>query len=189
MTAEENTGSQTELATFGSGCFWCVEAVFQQLSGVLKVESGYSGGHVANPTYEMVCAKTTGHAEVCQLTFDPKQITFEELLEVFWKTHDPTTPNQQGYDVGPQYRSAIFYHNERQRELAEKYRRELDAAGAFDSPIVTEITAYKNFYKAEDYHQNYFLDNSNDRYCRAVIQPKVEKFRKVFATKLKPSEP
>jgi peptide-methionine (S)-S-oxide reductase len=180
--------SSTQLATFGAGCFWCVEAVFQQLEGVHKVESGYAGGHVANPTYEQVCSKTTGHAEVCQITYDPQKIRYEELLEVFWKTHDPTTPNQQGYDIGPQYRSAIFFHDDRQRELAEKYKAKLDQSGAFNAPIVTEIVPYKNYYKAEGYHQNYFLDNPGDRYCRAIIQPKVEKFRQVFADKLKDSK-
>jgi peptide-methionine (S)-S-oxide reductase len=179
------SSSKTELATFGAGCFWCVEAVFQQLDGVSKVESGYSGGHVDNPTYREVCNGETGHAEVCQITFDPTKIGFEELLEVFWQTHDPTTPNQQGHDVGPQYRSAIFYHSDRQRELAEKYKRELDAAGVFNAPIVTEITPFTKFYKAEDYHQNYFRENPYEGYCRVVIQPKVEKLKKVFSAKLK----
>ncbi len=186
MTTElASKSSKTELATFGSGCFWCIEAVFQQVEGVLKVESGYSGGHVVNPTYREVCNGETGHAEVCQLTYDPAKISFDELLEVFWKTHDPTTPNQQGHDIGSQYRSAVFYHSDQQRELAEKYKRELDSARAFNAPIVTEITPFKKFYKAEDNHQNYFLENPNEGYCRAIIQPKVEKFRKVFGAKLK----
>lgn len=175
----------TELATFGSGCFWCVEAVFQQLKGVEKVESGYSGGHVDNPTYREVCGGDTGHAEVCQITYDPEKVTFDELLEVFWKTHDPTTPNQQGHDIGTQYRSVVFFHNDQQRELAEKYKQKLDAAGVFAAPIVTEISPFTKFYRAEDTHQNYFLDNPDEGYCRIVIQPKVEKFRQVFAGRLK----
>jgi peptide-methionine (S)-S-oxide reductase len=188
MTTQSNPTSKTELATFGAGCFWCVEAVFQQLDGVIKVESGYSGGHIDNPTYRQVCDGVTGHAEVCQVTYDPAKIKFEELLEVFWKTHDPTTPNQQGYDVGTQYRSAVFFHDDRQRELAEKYKTELNAAGAFDAPIVTEISPFTKFYSAEGYHQNYFNQNSEDRYCRAIIRPKVDKVRKVFADKLKKAD-
>jgi peptide-methionine (S)-S-oxide reductase len=179
------TPAKLETATFGAGCFWCVEAVFQRLEGVHQVVSGYSGGHVENPTYKEVCGKNTGHAEVCQIAYDPSKISFEELLEVFWKTHDPTTPNQQGNDVGPQYRSAIFYHDERQKALAEKYKKELDASGAFDAPIVTEIAPFKNFYKAEDYHQNYFNENPTQGYCAFIIKPKVEKFEKVFKNKLK----
>ena len=184
MPPSTNTSGQEELATFGAGCFWCVEAVFQQLDGVRSVESGYSGGHVPNPTYEQVCGKRTGHAEVCQIRFDPQRIRFEDLLEVFWKTHDPTTLNRQGHDEGPQYRSVIFCHNEKQRELAEHYKKKLNESGAFSKPIVTEIANYSNFYKAEDYHQNYYRANPNDRYCRLVIQPKVEKFRQVFGPKL-----
>ena len=174
-----------EKATFGTGCFWCTEALFQDLDGVAKVESGYTGGHVDNPTYKQVCAGTTGHAEVVQITYDPQKITFEELLEVFWQVHDPTTLNRQGNDVGTQYRSAIFYHNEEQKKLAEKYKKELDASGAWDDPIVTEITPYSKFYVAEDYHQNYYNLNSSQPYCRYVIQPKLEKFQKVFKNKLK----
>lgn len=186
MKTDSSTPTKnTELATFGAGCFWCVEAVFQQLDGVIKVESGYSGGDVENPTYREVCNGDTGHAEVCQITYDPTKVTFDELLEVFWKTHDPTTLNRQGNDIGTQYRSAIFYHNDEQRELAEKYKQELNAAQAFGRPVVTEITPYSKFYKAEDYHQNYFNDNSQQGYCRAIIQPKVDKVRKVFASKLK----
>jgi len=177
--------SNTEVATFGSGCFWCTEAVFQRLEGVITVESGYSGGSVPSPTYEAVCTGKTGHAEVCQITFDPKIISFDELLEVFWKMHDPTTLNRQGNDVGTQYRSVIFYHSENQKMLAEKYKSELDKSGAFDKPIVTEITKFKNFYKAENYHQNYFNDNSYQPYCSFVIAPKVEKFQKIFKHKLK----
>ncbi len=174
-----------ETVTLGAGCFWCVEAVYQQLEGVESVASGYSGGEVENPTYKDVCAGTTGHAEVCQVTFRPDVISFEKLLEVFWKTHDPTTLNRQGADVGTQYRSAIFYHNERQKAVAEECAKKLNESGAFSSPIVTEITPYTNFYKAEDYHQNYFRDNPNHGYCRAVIAPKVEKFEKVYGDSLK----
>lgn len=175
----------TDTATFGSGCFWCTEAVFQQLNGVLKVTSGYSGGHVANPTYEQVCSKTTGHAEVTQIIFDPSVITYDELLEVFWKTHDPTTLNRQGNDVGPQYRSVIFYHNDAQKQRAEFYKQQLDKSGAWKNPIVTEIAAFKNFYEAEDYHQNYYVNNGSQPYCYFVIRPKMEKFEKVFKDKLK----
>ncbi|WP_277487608.1 peptide-methionine (S)-S-oxide reductase MsrA [Catalinimonas alkaloidigena] len=174
-----------DIATFGNGCFWCTEAIFQNLNGVEKVVSGYSGGHVDNPTYKQVCSGTTGHAEVIQITYDPAIISYDELLEVFWKTHDPTTPNRQGNDIGPQYRSAVFYHNEEQREKAEKYKQELNEAGAYDNPIVTEITAFEKFYPAEDYHQNYFNQNGSQPYCSFVIRPKVEKFEKVFKDKLK----
>jgi len=174
-----------EKATFGSGCFWCTEAIFENLNGVTSVVSGYAGGHVDNPTYEEVCTGTTGHAEVTQITYDPKIITYDELLEVFWKTHDPTTLNRQGNDVGPQYRSVIFYHNIEQKALAEKYKDELNKSGAWDNPIVTEITAYTNFYPAEKYHQNYYENNPNQGYCAFVIAPKLEKFKKVFNDKLK----
>lgn len=181
----EQTSGPGELATFGAGCFWCVEAVFQQLEGVQTVESGYSGGSKPNPTYEEVCSGTTGHAEVCRIRFDPAKIRYDDLLEVFWKTHDPTTVNRQGNDVGTQYRSVIFYHTERQRELAEKYKKELDASGAFADPIVTEIVPFEAFTKAEAYHQNYFRLNPEKGYCRAVIRPKVEKFQKVFKDRMK----
>ena len=174
-----------QAATFGAGCFWCTEAVFQRLKGVIKVESGYSGGTVPNPTYDAVCTGKTGHAEVTQITFDPAQISFVELLEVFWKTHDPTTLNRQGHDVGTQYRSIILYHNEEQKQLAEKYKHELDSEKIWDNPIVTEISPFKVFYKAEDYHQNYYNQNGNQPYCSFVITPKIEKFKKVFADKLK----
>jgi peptide-methionine (S)-S-oxide reductase len=175
-----------EVATFGAGCFWCVEAVFQQVDGVEKVVSGYAGGHVENPTYEQVCDKTTGHAEVTQITFDTTKVSFAELLEVFWKTHDPTTLNRQGNDVGPQYRSAIFYHNDAQKALAEKYKKELEAAQIWPNPIVTEIGPLTKFYAAEDYHQNYYNLNANKNpYCSFVITPKLDKFRKVFKDKLK----
>lgn len=174
-----------EVITFGAGCFWCVEAVFQQLEGVVKVESGYSGGKIKNPTYREVCSGLTGHAEVCQITYDPKKVSVVELLEVFWKTHDPTTPNRQGADVGTQYRSAIFYHNDEQKRIAEEYKKKLDESGAFNSKIVTEITAFSNFYVAEDYHQNYFNLNGEAPYCQFVIRPKLEKFEKVFKDKMK----
>lgn len=177
--------NQIDTATFGAGCFWCVEAVFQRLNGVQTVKSGYTGGTIKNPSYKEVCMGLTGHAEVCQITYDKTKITFDELLEVFWKTHDPTTLNRQGNDRGTQYRSAIFYHNEEQKQLAEKYKREINKSGAYPSPIVTEITAASTFYSAEDYHQNYFNQNGNEGYCQFVIQPKVEKFEKIFKSKLK----
>lgn len=174
-----------ETATFGAGCFWCVEAVFQNLKGVASVESGYSGGHIKNPAYREVCNGNTGHAEVIRITYDPKVISFTELLEVFWQTHDPTTLNRQGNDVGTQYRSAVFYHNEEQQKLAEKYKKDLDESGAFNDPIVTEISPLVNYYKAEDYHQNYFNQNSYQPYCAMIIRPKVDKVKKVFKDKLK----
>lgn len=176
---------QNLVATFGGGCYWCTEAVFQRLDGVRNVVSGFMGGHVKNPTYEEVCRKTTGHAEVIQFEYDPEKISYDELLEVFWKTHDPTTLNRQGNDEGPQYRSVIFYHSEEQRKLAEEYKAKLDAAGAFEAPIVTEITAASEFYPALDKHQNFFNLNPAQGYCRFIIQPKVEKFEKAFADKLK----
>ncbi|HEY8513843.1 MAG TPA: peptide-methionine (S)-S-oxide reductase MsrA [Cyclobacteriaceae bacterium] len=175
----------SQLATFGSGCFWCTEAIFLDVKGVLKVQSGYSGGTVENPTYKQVCTGTTGHAEVVQITYDPSVITYDELLEIFWHTHDPTTLNRQGNDVGTQYRSVIFYHNEEQRKLAEHYKQRLNEENVYGKPVVTEIAPFKAFYVAEDYHQNYYALNSNAPYCTFVIQPKVEKFRKVFAHKLK----
>ena len=173
-----------EIATFGAGCFWCVEAVFQRLKGVVKVESGYMGGHTLNPKYKEICTGMTGHAEVTQITYDPSIITFEELLEVLWATHDPTTLNRQGNDRGTQYRSAIFYHNEEQRAAAEKSKSEI-APQLYDGPIVTEITEASTYYHAENYHQNYFNSNGYAPYCRFVIAPKVSKFRKSFAHKLK----
>ena len=174
-----------ETATFGAGCYWCVEAVFQRLEGVKQVESGFMGGEVANPSYEAVCSGRTGHAEVCQLKFDPEEITFAELLEVFWKTHDPTTLNRQGADVGTQYRSAVFYHSDEQKRLAEEWKAKLDEAGVFSGPIVTEISPADTFYKAKADHQNYYNNNSNQGYCRLVITPKIDKLEKVFADKLK----
>jgi peptide-methionine (S)-S-oxide reductase len=176
---------KTETATFANGCFWCTEAVFQRLKGVEKVTSGYTGGHIKNPTYEEVCNKNTGHAEALQIQFDPQQISFDELLEVFWKTHDPTTLNRQGNDVGPQYRSAIFYHNDNQKQKAEKYKKALNESGIFDAPIVTSIEPFTVFYPAENYHNNYYNRNSSQPYCYYVIKPKVEKLEKVFADKLK----
>ena len=180
-----NSKMKTETATFGTGCFWCTEAIFQELEGVLKASSGYSGGHVKNPTYEQVCDKTTGHAEVIEVVYDPAVITYDELLEVFWKVHDPTTPDQQGADVGPQYRSVIFYHNDEQKQKAEKYKAELNKSGAFTDPIVTAVEPFKSFYVAEDYHQNFYSNNTSYGYCRAVIKPKLDKFEKVFKDKLK----
>jgi peptide-methionine (S)-S-oxide reductase len=181
---EEIKDSTLEVATLGAGCFWCIEAIFQQIPGVEKVVSGYSGGEKENPTYKEVCSGTSGHAEVCQITFDPKKVSYETLLSVFWQTHDPTTLNRQGADVGTQYRSAIFYHNETQMVLAEKYKSALTNSNAFANPVVTEITSISNFYPAEDYHQNYFNENGEVPYCRFVVAPKVEKFRKVFKDKL-----
>ena len=187
MTTNTNgsVNTPTDTATFGTGCFWCTEAVFQQLDGVIKSTSGYSGGQVANPSYKEVCTGTTGHAEVIQVVYDPAKITFDELLEVFWQTHDPTTLNRQGNDVGPQYRSVVFYHNNEQKEKAEKYKAELDKSGAFDKPIVTEISPFTKFYAAENYHQDYYNQNGSQPYCYFVIKPKVEKFQKVFKSKLK----
>ncbi len=177
--------NKNKIATFGGGCFWCTEAVFERLNGVIKVESGYSGGTVPNPTYDAVCTGNTGHAEVIQITYDQSIISYEELLHVFFKTHDPTTLNRQGADVGTQYRSVIFYHDEEQKNIAENIKHELDSAKIWDDPIVTEISKFEKFYKAEDYHQNYYDNNSNQPYCSFVITPKLEKFEKVFKDKLK----
>ena len=173
-----------ETATFGAGCFWCVEAIFQDLKGVESVASGYSGGQVKNPTYREVCTGSTGHAEVLQIRFDPKVISFENLVKVLFTTHDPTTLNRQGADAGTQYRSVIFYHNEEQKEVAERMKREF-APTIWDDPIVTEISPVTEFYKAEDYHQNYYKDNPSQGYCRIVINPKVKKFREMYADWLK----
>ena len=175
---------ELQTATFGTGCFWCTEAIFQNIEGVKKVESGYMGGHVKKPTYKEVCSGLTGHAEVIQVTYTPAEVSYHELLEIFWKTHDPTTLNRQGNDIGTQYRSAIFYHTDEQKELAEGYMKELTAADVFDQPIVTEISPAAVFYKAEDYHQNYYNLNGDAPYCAFVIQPKVEKFKKVFKEKI-----
>ncbi len=186
LTLMPNSQSlKTETATFGAGCFWCVEAVFESLKGVEYVVSGYSGGMVKNPAYREVCMGTTGHAEVIQVVFNPEIISYKELLEVFWKTHDPTTLNKQGADVGSQYRSAIFYHDEMQKKLASQYKEALDKSGIFDKPIVTEISPLINFYKAEETHQDYYSRNPNQPYCSVVINPKLQKLRQVFQDKLK----
>ncbi|MCU0416581.1 MAG: peptide-methionine (S)-S-oxide reductase MsrA [Cytophagaceae bacterium] len=179
------TSATLDSATFGNGCFWCTEAVFQQLKGVDTVVSGYSGGKLKNPTYKEVCSGLSGHAEVLRIYFNPKVIDFTTLLEVFWNTHDPTTPNRQGNDVGTQYRSVVFYHNDQQRILAEAYKKQLDSSGVFKAPIVTEISPLINFYAAEDYHQNYFNENGSQPYCQIIIRPKVEKFKKSYSTLLK----
>jgi peptide-methionine (S)-S-oxide reductase len=186
VTIENNNNNITmDTATFGAGCFWCVEAQFQLLKGVIMVNSGFEGGTIKNPSYKEVCTGTTGHAEVCQVLYDPTMVSYDELLAAFWQTHDPTQLNRQGNDMGTQYRSVIFYHNENQKNLAEKYKEELNKSGAWDKPIVTEITPASTFYKADDYHQNYFKENGEQAYCQYVIQPKVEKFKKVFKEKLK----
>lgn len=174
-----------EIILLGGGCFWCTEAVFQRLDGVTEVISGYAGGLVEKPTYRQICTGTTGHAEVIQVVYDPKIISLEALLEVFWVTHDPTTLNRQGADVGPQYRSAIFYLNDYQRVVAEQMKSELNKSGVFDSPIVTEITAFTNFYPAEDYHQDYYNQNGMQPYCQFVVRPKVDKLKKHFADRLR----
>lgn len=189
MATTNNTtqvaAATTDTATFGEGCFWCTEAFFQRLEGIISVTSGYGGGHVENPTYEQVCDKTTGHVELARIVYDPSKISYDELLEVFWKTHDPTTKDRQGNDVGPQYKSVIYYHSEEQKQKAEKYKAELDKSGAWDKPIVTTIEPFKNFYPAENYHQDYYNNNQQQGYCYFVIRPKLEKFEKVFKDKLK----
>lgn len=180
-----DTTKTTDTATFGAGCFWCVEAVFQQVKGVISVASGYSGGMVKNPSYREVCNGTTGHAEVCQIVYDPRQVSFDELLEVFWGTHDPTTLNRQGNDAGTQYRSVVFYHNDNQKQIAEQYKKQLNESKTWPNPVVTEISPFSVFYKAEDYHQNYFNQNGDEPYCQYVVRPKVEKFKKHFQDKMK----
>jgi peptide-methionine (S)-S-oxide reductase len=184
LTGKPKT-EQSEVATLGGGCFWCSEAVFSELKGVERVEPGYSGGSVPNPTYEQVCSGTTGHAEVVQITFDPKVISFREILDVLFATHDPTTLNRQGSDVGTQYRSVIFYHSEEQKATAEKVIEELTKAKTWDVPIVTQIEPFKAFYQAEEYHKNYFKRHPEQAYCQVIIAPKVAKFRKLFLPKLK----
>ncbi len=174
-----------ETAILGAGCFWCIEAVFQELKGVISVESGYMGGNIINPTYEQICTGSTGHAEVAKINFDPTIITFKDLLEVFWKTHDPTTLNQQGADKGTQYRSVVFYLTKEQEQLAQSYKNKLNDAGAYKKLIVTEISEATDYYPAEDYHQNYYSLNSNQGYCQFVIKPKLEKLKQVFANKIK----
>lgn len=184
-TPHTNGAHKTEQATFGAGCYWCVEAQFQMLKGVEKVESGFSGGQVPNPSYKEVCTGTTGHAEVCEIYYDPAVISYDELLAAFWTCHDPTTMNRQGNDVGTQYRSVIYYHNEEQKKKAEEYKRKLNDENAFDRSVVTEISQFTKFYKAEDYHQNYYNSNNTQPYCHFVIGPKVDKFKKVFKGKIK----
>ncbi len=188
MTFEDNRSngsSRAEVATLGGGCFWCLEPVYEELRGVEKVESGYSGGGVPDPTYRQICTGTTGHAEVVQVTFDPDVVSFREILEVFFTIHDPTTLNRQGADVGTQYRSAIFYHSDEQREIAEEVISEIEAEGVWSSPIVTEVTPFDTYYRAEDYHQEYFRNNGFQPYCQVIIAPKVAKFRKQYLEKLK----
>jgi len=179
------TTTKLDTATFGSGCFWCSEAIFERVKGVHKVISGYAGGTTENPSYEQVCTGKTGHAEVCQILFDPSVVSFADLLKIFWKTHDPTTLNRQGADEGTQYRSVIFYHSDEQKKITQHYKVELDNSGAWENPIVTEISPFTKFYPAEAYHQNYFANNPTQGYCSFVIAPKVEKFEKVFKEKLK----
>ena len=191
--AESDDAKKTEdrklaVATFAGGCFWCVEAVFEELDGVHEVVSGYEGGKIRNPTYEQVCSGTTGHAEVCRIEYDPEAVAFEKLLMVFFTTHDPTTLNRQGNDIGTQYRSAIFYHDEKQKEIAEDVIKRLEEAKAFRSEIVTQVVPTERFYAAEEYHQDYFANNPGNRYCAAVIPPKLEKLKKVFGDDLKESQ-
>jgi peptide-methionine (S)-S-oxide reductase len=184
----QNAGAQKpnlQKATFGMGCFWCTEALFERLNGVTVVKSGYEGGDVPNPSYEDVCTGTTNHAEVTEITYDPAKISYEELLEVFWKSHDPTTLNRQGADVGTQYRSVIFYHNDEQKAIAKKYKDEFNKTNTFGKPVVTSIEKAEPFYVAENYHQDYFIKNGEAPYCRLVILPKMEKLEKLFKAKLK----
>ena len=183
--SQPSTPIGTEVATLGGGCFWCTEAVFSQLKGVEKIEPGYSGGEHENPTYEEVSAGTTGHAEVAQITFDPNVISFKEILQIFFSTHDPTTLNRQGPDIGSQYRSVIFYHNNQQKEISEQVIKELSEEKIFDVPIVTQVVPLENFYKAEDYHKEYFKRHPEQPYCRVVIAPKVAKLRQLYLRKLK----
>lgn len=181
----QSKSTNMEIATLGGGCFWCTEAIFSELKGVKSVVSGYSGGDIVNPSYKEVCSGRTGHAEAVEIEFDPRQISFAEILEVFFETHDPTTLNRQGNDTGPQYRSAIFYHNNEQKEVAESIIRRLNAENVYAKKVITEVTPWKNFFKAEDYHQNYVARNPAQGYCQFVIIPKLEKFRKIFHDKLK----
>ncbi len=180
-----NTGVAQEEITFGGGCFWCTEAIFQEVRGVQKVESGYAGGSVINPTYEDVCSGRTGHAEVVRIVFNPEVISLEKILQIFFATHDPTTPNRQGADIGTQYRSIIFYNNKQQKAVIDKVIAELKKLKAYKDPVVTEVVPFASFYRAEDYHQNYFQQNPQQSYCRIIINPKLEKFRKVFRDNLK----
>ena len=185
FTAASAQQVKLQKATFGMGCFWCTEALFQRLDGVSNIKSGFEGGGLANPTYEEVCTGTTGHAEVIELSYDPKKISYDELLAVFWKSHDPTTLNRQGADVGTQYRSVVFYHSPEQKLTAERYKAELNKNNVYGKPVVTAITKAARFYVAEGYHQNYFNKNADQPYCRLVILPKLEKLEKVFKAKLK----
>ncbi len=185
MNSEARKNNGMEVATLAGGCFWCLEAVYDELQGVQRVQSGYAGGSVPNPTYKQVCTGTTGHAEVVQLTYDPDVVSYRDLLEIFFTIHDPTTLNRQGADVGTQYRSAIFYHDEEQKRQAEQIIAELEADNAFPNPIVTEVAPLDAFYPAEDYHRDYFANNPNQPYCQVVIAPKVRKFRQKFAEKRK----
>ncbi|MEY2793210.1 MAG: Peptide-methionine (S)-S-oxide reductase [Bacteroidota bacterium] len=185
LQKEKQNLKKMEKITFGAGCFWCVEAVFQQVKGVESVTSGYMGGKIKNPTYREVCSGLTGHAEVCQLTYDPSIVSFDKLLEIFWQTHDPTTLNRQGHDVGTQYRSAIFFHTEAQKNTALAWKEKLNSQKVFPDPIVTEIVEASAFYPAEDYHQNYFRENGQEPYCQIVIKPKMDKFLKQFKEVLK----
>lgn len=179
------TNIATDTALFGTGCFWCTEAVFETIDGVISATSGYSGGTVANPSYQQVCTGNTGHAECIQIVFDPNKITYDELLEVFWESHDPTTLNRQGADVGTQYRSVIFFYNDMQKQTAENYKKKLNEENTFGKPVVTEISRAQQFYPAENYHQEYFKLNGHEPYCQFVIQPKVEKIRKIFSSRIK----
>ena len=179
------TTENMELATFGGGCFWCTEAIFEQLKGIQKVESGYSGGHVKNPSYDAVITGGSGHAEVIHITFNPKVLSFNELLDVFFNTHNPTTLNRQGADRGTQYRSAVFYHNDMQKNATNEMINGLDKSGAFENKIVTEVTEFDAFYVAEDYHQDYYSNNKTQGYCQIVINPKLEKFQEMYEEKLK----
>lgn len=179
---------ELETATLAAGCFWCVEAIFDDLVGVEDVVSGYSGGRTPNPTYQQVCSETTGHAEVAQITFDPNKLTFKELLQVFFTVHDPTTLNRQGNDIGTSYRSAVFYHSDEQKRIAEEVIAEFTSEAVYNKPIVTELAAFDKFWPAEDYHQEYFANNPNQPYCSAVVAPKVAKFRQKFAARLKSRE-
>ena len=184
---QDDIRKDREIATLGGGCFWCTEAVFTELKGVEKVESGYSGGKVPNPTYEQVCTGKTGHAEVIQITFDPEVISYEEILRVFFATHDPTTPNRQGAYIGPQYRSIILYHNQEQKRAAEQVIKEVNESGMWKKPVVTELVPFKAFYEAEGYHQEYFRRNPEHSYCQFIISPKLAKIRKQYAGRLKNS--
>ena len=185
MNSMTGMGQKLETATLGGGCFWCTEAVYKELKGVVDVKPGYSGGHVKNPSYREVCTGNTGHAEVVEITFDPSVVSFSDILEVFFKTHDPTTLNRQGNDVGTQYRSVIFYHNEKQKEVAEKVINLFEKEKIYDKPIVTQVEPFTVFYEAEDYHHDYYERNKNQPYCQFVITPKLDKFEKIFKDKLK----